>query len=192
MQLVFATHNNHKVAEIKPLFPSSVQINTLDEKGIFDEIPETGNTLKENAIQKARFVYQKLKLDCFADDTGLEADALNGEPGVYSARYAGEGCNAADNIEKLLSLMKGISNRSAKFKTVIATIINGKEYTFEGIVEGTIADTKMGEKGFGYDPVFIPKGYKISFAQMTLQEKNSISHRAMAVKKFVKFLKNSG
>jgi XTP/dITP diphosphohydrolase len=189
MQLVFATHNNHKVAEIKPLFPSPISIITLTEIGITEEIPETGDTLKDNAIIKARVIHEKIKKDCFADDTGLEVDALNGEPGVYSARYAGEGKSASDNIEKLLLKLNGATNRTAKFKTVIAAIINNKEYIFEGVVEGEIAEMKLGDKGFGYDPIFIPKGYVKSFAQMTLEEKNDLSHRSIAVKKFAGFLK---
>ncbi len=189
MQLVFATHNNHKVAEIKPLLPPAIKVSTLNEIGITDEIPETADTIEGNAILKARFVYNKLKCNCFADDTGLEVDAINGEPGVYSARYAGEGKSANDNIEKLLGKLKGASSRSAKFKTVIAAIIDGKEYIFEGIVHGIISELKMGEQGFGYDPVFVPDGYMISFAQMKLEEKNKISHRGLAVKKFAEFLK---
>ena len=189
MELVFATHNNHKVAEIKPLLPTVIKVCTLNEIGITDEIPETDDTIEGNALLKARFVYNKLNCDCFADDTGLEVDAINGEPGVYSARYAGEGKSANDNIEKLLGKLKGASNRSAKFKTVIAAIIDGKEYVFEGVVHGIISEIKMGEQGFGYDPVFVPDGYMISFAQMKLEEKNNISHRGLAVKKFAEFLK---
>ncbi|HWY98470.1 MAG TPA: non-canonical purine NTP diphosphatase [Bacteroidia bacterium] len=189
MKLVFATHNNHKVAEIKPLFPSNINIITLNEIGILDEIPETGETLKDNAIIKARVIHDEIRQNCFADDTGLEVDALNGEPGVYSARYAGEGKSASDNIEKLLFKLKGATSRTAKFKTVITAIIDDKEYIFEGVVEGEIAEMKIGDKGFGYDPVFVPKGYEKSFAQMTLEEKNNLSHRSIAVKKFAEFLK---
>ena len=189
MQLVFATHNNHKVSEIKPLLPPSIKVSTLNEIGIIEEIAETADTIEGNAILKARFVYDKLQCNCFADDTGLEVDAINGEPGVYSARYAGDGKSANDNIEKLLGKLKDASNRSAKFKTVIAAIIDGKEYIFEGIVHGIISEIKMGEQGFGYDPVFVPDGYMISFAQMKLEEKNKISHRGLAVKKFAEFLK---
>ena|ERR1700739_2333416 len=188
MQLVFATHNNNKVAEIKALIPASIKVSTLDEIGIHEEIPETANTIKDNALLKVRFVYQRFKCDCFADDTGLEVDAINGEPGVYSARYAGEGKSANANIEKLLLKLKDANSRSAKFKTVIAAIIDGKEYIFEGIVHGIISEMKMGQNGFGYDPVFVPDGYMVSFAQMTMVEKNSISHRGLAVKKFAQFL----
>jgi XTP/dITP diphosphohydrolase len=188
MQLIFATHNNNKVAEIKPLIPASIKVSTLDEIGIHEEIPETADTIKDNALLKVRFVYQRLKCDCFADDTGLEVDAINGEPGVYSARYAGEGKSANANIEKLLLKLKDANSRSAKFKTVIAAIIDGKEYIFEGIVHGIISEMKMGQNGFGYDPVFVPDGYMVSFAQMTMAEKNSISHRGLAVKKFAQFL----
>jgi len=190
MQFVIATNNRHKVDEIKPVFPKGITLLTLDEVNVKEEIPETADTLEGNALQKARFVYERLKLNCFADDTGLEVEALNGAPGVYSARYAGEGKSAADNIVKLLSELKGVLNRKAKFRTVIAAIIDGKEYTFEGAVEGTIAENPMGQKGFGYDPVFVPDGYSVSFAQMTLEEKNSLSHRSRAVKAFVKFLES--
>ncbi len=179
MKLVFATHNNHKVAEIKPLFPPSINIVSLTE---------IGKTLSENAILKASVIYKELKCNCFADDTGLEVDALNGEPGVYSARYAGEGKSAADNIEKLLYELKGNTNRTAKFKTVIAAIIDDEQFLFEGVVDGIIAETTMGDKGFGYDPVFVPVGFPKSFAQMTLGEKNNLSHRSIAVKKFLRFL----
>ncbi|HTA83166.1 MAG TPA: non-canonical purine NTP diphosphatase [Bacteroidia bacterium] len=189
MQLVFATHNNNKVREIKPLFPPSVSISTLTEIGINEEIPETAETIEGNAILKARFVYNTLKLNCFADDTGLEVSALNGAPGVYSARYAGEGKTASDNIAKLLYELKGKSNRSAKFKTVIAAIINGKEYLFEGLVNGNITLTAAGANGFGYDPVFMPEGLTTTFAEIPLEQKNRLSHRALAVNKFIEFLK---
>jgi len=188
MEFVFATHNNHKVAEIKPLIPSSIQVKTLTEIGITEEIPETADTIEGNALLKVRFIYNRLKCNCFADDTGLEVAAINGEPGVYSARYAGEGKSAGDNIEKLLGKLKQAPNRTAKFRTVIAAIIAGKEYTFEGAVHGLISEVKLGEKGFGYDPIFVPDGYMISFAQMTMEEKNRISHRGLAVKKFAQFL----
>lgn len=188
MELIFATHNNNKVAEIKPLIPASIKVKTLTEIGITEEIPETADTIEDNALLKVRFVYERLKCNCFADDTGLEVAAINGEPGVYSARYAGESKSANDNIEKLLGKLKGIENRAAKFKTVIAAILDGKEYVFEGIVEGEIAELKLGQNGFGYDPVFVPDGFMVSFAQMTLEEKNKISHRSRAVRKFTEFL----
>lgn len=188
MELIFATHNNNKVAEIKPLIPASIKVKTLTEIGITEEIPETADTIEGNALLKVRFVYERLKCNCFADDTGLEVAAINGEPGVYSARYAGEGKSANDNIEKLLGKLKGVENRAAKFKTVIAAILDGKEYVFEGIVDGEIAELKLGQNGFGYDPVFVPDGFMVSFAQMTLEEKNKISHRSRAVRKFTEFL----
>lgn len=188
MELVFATHNNNKVAEIKALIPVSIQVKTLNEIGLTQEIPETADTIEGNALLKVRYVYNKFKCNCFADDTGLEVAAINGEPGVYSARYAGEGKSANDNIEKVLGKLKGVENRAARFKTIIAAIIDGKEYVFEGIVNGEISEIKLGEKGFGYDPVFVPDGYMVSFAQMTLEEKNSISHRGRAVRKFAEFL----
>jgi XTP/dITP diphosphohydrolase len=188
MELIFATHNNNKVAEIEPLIPASIKVKTLTEIGITEEIPETADTIEGNALLKVRFVYERLKCNCFADDTGLEVTAINGEPGVYSARYAGEGKSASDNIEKLLGKLKGVENRAAKFKTVIAAILDGKEYVFEGVVDGEIAELKLGQNGFGYDPVFVPDGFMVSFAQMTIEEKNKISHRGRAVRKFTEFL----
>jgi XTP/dITP diphosphohydrolase len=189
MQLIFATHNQHKVGEISPLLPTSVKLVALKDAGITEDIPETADTLAANAMQKAMFVYEKLKSDCFADDTGLEIDALGGRPGVYSARYAGEGKSAAKNIEKVLVEMRDKKNRAATFKTVIAAIIEGKPYLFEGAVKGFIAQQKTaGENGFGYDAIFIPDGQMVSFAQMSLEEKNSLSHRAKAVSKFIEFL----
>jgi XTP/dITP diphosphohydrolase len=192
MKLVFATHNKHKVSEIKPLLPSLIEFISTEDVGCNEEIPETGNTLEENALQKAMYVYDKYKANAFADDTGLEVEALNGAPGVYSARYAGEGKSTEDNVKKLLNEMEGHEDRSAVFKTMIALVIDGKSYIFEGSVKGCIAIQRSGNKGFGYDPVFIPNGYSCTFAQMTLEEKNAISHRAMAVKKFVEFLKKLG
>lgn len=188
MRLIFATHNKHKVGEIKALLPASVELVSLDKLHFHDEIPETEDTLEGNALQKANFIYGKFLEDCFADDTGLEVHALDGRPGVYSARYAGEGKSADDNIKKLLAEMDGEKNRNAVFKTVIAAIISGKPYIFEGFVNGTIAERKMGDKGFGYDPIFIPEGYTRSFAQMSLEEKNSLSHRGMAVQKFIQHI----
>jgi XTP/dITP diphosphohydrolase len=190
MNIVFATHNTNKVREIKQLFPSYVNIKTLTDIGITEEIPETEETVEGNALLKARFVYERTGSNCFADDTGLEVDSLNGAPGVYSARYAGENKTAADNIAKLLSELKNKNNRSASFKTVIAAILDKKEYLFEGIVNGQIAATPIGQSGFGYDPIFIPEGYDITFAQMTLEQKNALSHRSIAVKKFIEFLKS--
>lgn len=189
MRLVFATHNAHKVSEIKPLLSASVNLVSLQDLGFTEEIPETGDTLAANALQKADYIYTRLKCACFADDTGLEVAAIGGRPGVYSARYAGENKSADDNIEKLLTELKGKKDRSAVFKTVIAVIIEGKPKLFEGVVKGTISEKKTGDKGFGYDPVFIPEGHSKSFAQMTREEKNRISHRGLAVKKFAAFLK---
>jgi XTP/dITP diphosphohydrolase len=188
MRLVFATHNAHKVSEINPLLPTSILLVSLQDLGFNEEIPETGDTLAANALQKADYVYTRLKCDCFADDTGLEVVSIGGRPGVYSARYAGENKSADDNIEKLLTELKGKKDRSAVFKTVIAVIIEGKPKLFEGVVKGTISERRIGDNGFGYDPVFIPEGYSKSFAQMTREEKNKISHRGLAVKKFTAFL----
>ena len=165
-------------------------IISLNELGCFDEIPETGMTLSENAFQKAQYIHEKFNCNCFADDTGLEIEALNGRPGVYSARYAGEHCSAKDNIEKVLHELKNISNRKAYFKTVIALILNNENYFFEGKVEGEIIESCRGSCGFGYDPIFIPSGHHITFAEMTENEKNSISHRAIATQKLNDFLQS--
>ncbi|MDR2963304.1 MAG: non-canonical purine NTP diphosphatase [Bacteroidales bacterium] len=189
MTLVFATNNAHKLQEITAMVGNSFIIKSLRDINCFDEIPETGDTLEENALQKARYIYEKYAYNCFADDTGLEIEALGGAPGVYTARFAGEACTAEDNVQKTLSLMQDKENRYAMFRTVIACIIGGKEYVFEGAVQGTIATKTMGSKGFGYDPIFIPEGYAESFAQMPMNEKNTISHRARACEKFLKFLK---
>lgn len=192
MDLVFATHNTNKLKEIQTLLKNTqFNIKGLQQIGCTEEIPETGNTLEENALIKARYVYKKYNINCFSDDTGLEIDALNGEPGVYSARYAGDVCNADDNINKVLQNLNDVSIRTARFKTVIALILEGKEFTFEGVVEGTITLTRQGEKGFGYDPIFKPNGYSLTFAEMSLEEKNKISHRGKATEKFSAFLKNS-
>ncbi len=186
-KIVFATGNSNKLKEIKYAI-NSFEVIGLKDLGITDEIPETGDTLKENAIQKAKYIYNKTGLNCFSDDTGLEIKALDNRPGVCSARYAGEDCNAEDNIKKVLKELSCISNRKAKFKTVIALILNGKEYFFEGVINGNILEEKIGTNGFGYDPIFNPEGYKKTFAQMTLGLKNKISHRGIAVKKLVSFL----
>lgn len=188
MKLVFATNNQHKIQEIATLVGQQFQIVSLSDIQCFDEIPETGETLEENALQKARYIYTKYGYDSFADDTGLEIDALNGAPGVYTARFAGLQCSPADNIRKTLEVMQGIEQRNAVFRTVIACILHGKEYLFEGNVHGFIAQDIMGNGGFGYDPIFIPSGYTISFAQMSLDQKNEISHRGRATTKFLKFL----
>lgn len=195
-QLIFASHNKNKASEINALTDSSVNIVTLDEVGISEDIPETAKTLEGNAQIKARYAFQKTRSACFADDTGLEVEALNGAPGVYSARYAGEDGNAENNIKKLLTQLGNNSNRKARFRTVIVFIDNdGQEYKFEGIVEGVITDQKYGNNGFGYDPIFIPTDKDINpqnltFAQMDLSVKNKISHRARAINLFISFLQN--
>jgi len=191
LRLLFASQNRHKIEEIKPLLPSSIELQSLTEVNYFDEIPETSPTLAGNALQKAQFIFNKFQMPCFADDTGLEIDALDGRPGVYSARYAGENKSADDNIQKILGELQGIENRSAAFKTVIALVgLTDKPLLFEGIVKGSITNDKQGANGFGYDPVFMPEGYSITFAQMSLDEKNKLSHRSKAVKKFAEWLGN--
>lgn len=190
-ELIFATNNPNKIREVQELLGDRYCIVTPVSIGITDEIPEDYDTLEQNALQKARYIYAKTGLDCFADDTGLEVTALNGEPGVLSARYAGPHKNSADNIRKLLSKLIRINNREARFRTAVALIMNGKEYLFEGIVAGKIIDTLRGTDGFGYDPVFIPDGYDQTFAEMPLELKNRMSHRARAVTKLVDFLKNA-
>ena len=191
MKLIFATNNPNKLAEVNRMLDGNHQLLSLEDAGIpKQDIPETGDTLEANALQKARFIHQLTGCDCFADDTGLEVDALNGDPGVYSARYAGEQKNDADNVEKLLHELDGESNRKAHFRTVIALIASEKEYLFEGVIEGKINTEVTGEKGFGYDPVFIPEGENRTFAEMEMHEKNEVSHRKRAIEKMAKFLKN--
>ena len=190
MTLVFATNNKHKLGEITVLTKGIIEVEGLSEKGINEEIPETHETLHENAIEKAMYIYKKYGYNCFADDTGLETEALDGRPGVYSARYAGENCTSEDNVKKLLHELQGTSNRRARFRTVIALIINGEVKTFEGQVEGSIIEKKRGSEGFGYDPVFLPEGYEQTFAEMDLETKNKISHRARALEKFIAYLKD--
>jgi len=186
-KIVFATGNHNKLKEIKSAI-NSFEIIGLKDLGITDEIPETGNTLKKNALQKAKYIYNKTGLDCFSDDTGLEIEALNYRPGVYSAMYAGADCNAENNILKVLQELDEYTNRKAQFKTVIALILQGKEYFFDGVVSGVILKEKAGKDGFGYDSIFRPIGYEESFAEMTIDQKNEISHRGMAVKKLLHFL----
>jgi XTP/dITP diphosphohydrolase len=189
MKLVFATANKNKVKEIAQLIPDSIQLLSLQDIHCLEEIPETKPSIEENASQKAFYIYEKYHNNCFADDTGLEIEALNGRPGVLSARYAGEGKNAEDNMNKILAEMHEISNRKARFKTIISLVIEGKEIRFEGIVNGTLLAQKKGDKGFGYDPIFAPdEAHGRSFAEMELPEKNKISHRAIAVTKLVKYL----
>jgi XTP/dITP diphosphohydrolase len=190
-KLVFATNNNHKLSEVKAMLEPKFTIVSLAELGCFDEIPETADTLQGNALLKAQYIHEKFGVDCFADDTGLEIDALNGEPGVYSARYAGEECIAFNNMTKVLQKLGESTKRTARFRTVIALIKDGQIYYFEGNVEGKITMHPRGEKGFGYDPIFVPKGYVSSFAQLNAQEKNKISHRALAVEKLVNYLRNN-
>lgn len=188
MELVFATNNSHKIAEIQGMLGPSITLKSLNDVRCTEDIPETGLTLEANATQKSAYIYNRYHINCFADDTGLEVEALNGEPGVYSARYAGDQRNADDNMCKLLNNLQDKKNRKARFRTVISLILNGKEHQFEGIVEGHITSTKSGTKGFGYDPIFVPDGFDITLADMDLNEKNKISHRARAIKKMVLFL----
>jgi XTP/dITP diphosphohydrolase len=188
MKLIFATHNQHKLQEIKLLLPKSIELVSLADINFADDIAETADTLTGNALLKAHYIYNKYKVNCFADDSGLEVKALNGAPGVYSARYAGLQKSDADNNQKLLDELKDKDDRNACFKTVIALIIDGKECIFEGVIEGVILTEKHGDKGFGYDPLFKPNGYDMTFAQMTTDEKSKISHRGLAVNKLVNFL----
>lgn len=189
MKLVFATNNKHKLDEVRKITSHHpVEIVSLAEINCFDDIPETADTLEGNALQKAHYIQEKFGLNCFADDTGLEVEALNNAPGVYSARYAGPGHDSEANMKKLLHEMEGKENRKARFRTVIALVWNGKTYTFDGIVNGTITTTKRGENGFGYDPIFIPEGYEQTFAELGDNIKNQISHRAKAVEKLDEFL----
>ncbi len=189
MKLVFATNNKNKLRELQALLGNRFELLSLDDIGCFEDIPEEQPTLEGNSRQKAYHIYDKYGISCFADDTGLEIEALNGNPGVFSARYAGEEKDSNANMDKVLDQLKEINNRNARFKTVITLVIDGREKTFEGIVEGEIAKEKRGKAGFGYDPVFIPNGYNITFAEMNLEEKNKISHRGKAVEKLVNFLK---
>jgi XTP/dITP diphosphohydrolase len=190
VQICFASHNKNKIVELRKLLGEEIDLIGLDDLGVSEEIPETGSTLEENALIKAEYVYSRFKIPCFADDTGLEVDALNGEPGVYSARYAGEPANSEKNINKLLVELEGVKNRNARFKTVIAYLDRAGERYFVGEVEGRITAGKSGDEGFGYDPVFLPKGFDSTFAEMTMEEKNTISHRGRAVRKLAKFLSN--
>ena len=189
-KLVFATNNDHKLRELRQILSSEFELLSLNDIGCSDDIPETGNTLEANAAQKSFYIWDKYGIDCFADDTGLEIEALGNEPGVYSARYAGEGRNANDNNLKVLEKMKNESNRNARFRCVISLILDGEERQFEGIVEGKILTEKHGDAGFGYDPIFMPDGFKQSFAEMSADDKNHISHRGRAVTKLVDYLKN--
>ncbi|HEY0244574.1 MAG TPA: non-canonical purine NTP diphosphatase [Mucilaginibacter sp.] len=187
-QLVFATNNAHKLEEVAAKLQGKINLLSLDDIGCTSDIAETGTTFKENAAIKSHYIYDRYKLNCFGDDSGLEIDALNGEPGVYSARYAGKHGDHAANIAKVLSLLKTEPNRKARFCTVISLIWNGEEHFFEGVVEGTIRKELSGTAGFGYDPIFQPNGYNVTFAEMSLAEKNNISHRARAMEKVIAFL----
>lgn len=191
MKLVFASNNKNKIAEIQQMLPSNISILSLEEIGCYEDIPETASTIEGNAILKANYVTEKFGYNCFADDTGLEVEALNGDPGVYSARYAGEHKDANDNMNKLLSELENQNNRNAQFKTVIALNIEGNQNLFTGIIEGTIIDTKRGDKGFGYDPIFVPKNHNVTFAEMVMEEKAILSHRGIATRKLVDFLNKS-
>lgn len=190
-RIVFATNNQHKLQEIREILSPEFEIVSLKEIGCHEDIPETGNTLEENALQKARYISERYHISCFADDTGLEVEALGGAPGIYSARYAGgEGHDSEANMRKLLSEMEGKENRRARFRTAICLIESGKEYLFEGIVQGNIIEARRGTAGFGYDPVFQPEGYAETFAEMGNEEKNKISHRARAVQQLVEYLRS--
>ena len=186
-KLVFATHNAHKLEELRAII-KDYNIVGLNDIDCHEDIVEDADTLDGNAKIKADYVTNNYHIDCFADDTGLEVDALDGAPGVYSARYAGEGCSYQDNVNKLLEALKGVENRKARFRTVIALNLNGKQYTFEGKVEGIITTEQHGEKGFGYDPIFLPDGFDQTFAEMSMEVKNQISHRGRATQKLVEFL----
>lgn len=187
-QLVFATNNRHKLDEVSAKINSDITLLTLNDIGCHDDIEETGSTFRENASIKSHYIFEKYQLDCFGDDSGLEIDALNGEPGVYSARYAGTHGDHEANISKVLELMQNAENRKARFRTVISLMWQGQEHFFEGTVEGTIRTERSGAKGFGYDPVFQPDGYDITFAEMSMEEKNNISHRGKAVELMAEFL----
>lgn len=190
MKLVFATNNKHKLEEVREILGNKFEILSLKDIHFFDEIPETQNTIEGNASQKAHFIYDIYNINCFADDTGLEIDALNGAPGVYSARYAGDNCTYEDNVQKVLKKLEGINNRKAQFKTVISLIVNDIEYVFQGIIKGSVTENKRGKSGFGYDPIFLPEGYEKTFAELSSLEKNKISHRGLATQKLFNFLEN--
>ncbi len=188
MKICFATNNKKKIEEVKAALGSKFELMSLQEIGCEEEMPETGDTLDHNAFQKARYVKDKYGVDCFADDTGLEVESLDGAPGVYSGRFAGEPRSDERNIDLLLEKIEGKTNRKARFRTVIALILGGKEHQFEGIAEGEILHQRVGDKGFGYDPIFRPAGYVQTFAVLSLEEKNRISHRGKAVKALIEFL----
>lgn len=188
MKLIFATNNKHKLSEINHILSNKIELLSLNEIGFNEEIPETQPTIHGNAAQKAHYIYDRLNINCFADDTGLEVEALDGRPGVYSARYAGEKATYQENVIKLLGEMKDKTNRKARFVTVICLIIEGKEYFFEGIVNGSILKQQRGNNGFGYDPVFVPDGFDKTYAELDFDIKNKISHRALSTQKLIYFL----
>ena len=188
MQLIFATHNKNKLKEVKSLMPNTISLLSLDDINLINEIEETSTTIEGNALLKAQTIYKQTGISCFADDTGLLVDALNGAPGVYSARYAGEQKNDEDNMRKLLLDLLDKETRNAHFKSVMALIIDGKEYLFEGIINGKIISEKIGTNGFGYDPIFVPNGYTETFAQLNSETKNAISHRGIALNKLINFI----
>lgn len=190
-EIVFATNNAHKLEEVTPLLAKKYAVLSLSDIKCTEDIPETADTLEGNALLKAQYIFKRYGKNCFSDDTGLEVEALDNAPGVYSARYAGKEKSAEANMNKLLSELKGKENRKAQFRTAVALILDGKEYLFEGIVKGKIIDNKRGEEGFGYDPIFIPEGYTQTFAELPLSEKNKISHRARAVEKLILFLEKT-
>ncbi len=190
MELVFATNNSHKIEELRQIAGPDFTLRSLADIGCNADIPETADTLEGNALQKARYIHRMYGCDCFADDTGLEVEALDGAPGVYSARYAGPGHDSAANMSLLLQNMRGITGRKARFRTVIALILNGEEHIFEGTVDGEILESPSGEGGFGYDPVFRPDGWQISFAQASPEMKNAVSHRGRATCKLIDYLNN--
>jgi XTP/dITP diphosphohydrolase len=188
MKLVFATNNANKLKEVQKMLPKSIQLLSLKDINCFDEIEETATTLEGNAHLKANYISEKFGYNCFADDTGLEVESLNGKPGVYSARYAGEPANAENNMNKLLHALENKTNRKAQFRTAIALHLNGEKHLFEGICKGDITSSKQGKKGFGYDPIFQPEHFEQTFAEMNAESKNKISHRGIAVQKLVAFL----
>lgn len=190
MDLIFATHNRHKVSEVQAMLPAGIHVRSLPDLGCDEDIPETADTLQGNALQKAQFVHERYHCNCFADDTGLEIDALDGRPGVYSARYAGEGCSFDDNVRKVLAELENVplAQRTARFRTVVALVLDGRTYFFEGKVEGLMTLERHGVEGFGYDPIFLPEGYGQTFAEMDASEKNRISHRGRAMAQMVGFL----
>ncbi len=189
MKLIFATNNQHKVCEVQAIAGNKISLLTLKEVNFFEEIPEEMPTLEGNSLQKAQYIYDRLQQNCFADDTGLEIEALNNEPGVYSARYAGEGCSFEDNVNKVLDKMKGIANRKCCFRCIFTLIVDGEITAFEGRINGLIAEEAYGTGGFGYDPIFIPDGYDKTFAELPIEVKNEVSHRALAATQMFDYIK---